>query len=191
MKEYLFFAFKVSFVATILFGIIEWRAPGFVSYVFPFPVLIFITSFFYYFSTNDFRLPTMSCIFCKIVSGEIPALKIYENEKVLAFLDINPVSKGHTLLIPKTHAQDLAAGSVDDATELMRVVHDLAPKITKALGASGYNLGMNHGIDAGQEVLHTHIHIMPRYNGDARSFVKTHPAKEELEAVAQEIRASL
>lgn len=133
----------------------------------------------------------MDCLFCKIVSGEIPALKIYENDKVLAFLDIFPVSKGHTLVIPKSHAQDLAAGSVADAVELMTVIHDLAPKITKALGASGYNLGMNHGTDAGQDILHTHIHIMPRYNGDARSFVKTHPAKEELEAVAQEIRSKM
>jgi histidine triad (HIT) family protein len=132
-----------------------------------------------------------NCIFCKIVSGEIPALKLFENDHVLAFVDINPMSKGHSLVIPKNHANDLAAGSVEDSIELMKVVHDLAPRIVKSLGASGYNLGMNHGVDAGQEVLHTHIHIIPRYNGGSLSFVKMHPAKEELQAVADEIRAKL
>lgn len=131
------------------------------------------------------------CLFCKIVAGEIPCHKVYENDRVLAFLDIFPVSKGHTLVIPKTHAQDLAAGTVDDALELMKVIHDLAPKITKALGASGYNLGMNHGLVAGQDVLHTHIHIMPRYDGEPRNFVKTHPTQEELEKVAAQIKKKM
>ncbi|MFA5946143.1 MAG: HIT family protein [Patescibacteria group bacterium] len=190
MQKYYQFAFLVSFISTIIFGLIEWRAPGFVSYVFPFPLLILLTGFLAFWS----RLappPIMSCLFCQIVSGEIPCHKIYENEKVLAFLDIFPVSKGHTLLIPKAHAQDLAASSMEDAVELMRVIHDLAPKITKAIGASGYNLGMNHGLDAGQDVLHTHLHIMPRYNGDERKFVKTHPSQEELAKVAEEIRGKL
>ncbi|MFA5946955.1 MAG: HIT family protein [Patescibacteria group bacterium] len=191
MKATYDFAFKVSAIATAVFLFIEWRAPGFVSYAFPFPWLIFATALFYFLSTNNFKPKTMSCIFCEIVAGNIPALKIYENDKVIAFLDINPVAKGHTLVIPKNHANDLAAGSVEDSLELMKVIHDLAPKIVKAVGASGYNLGMNHGFDAGQEVLHTHIHIMPRYNGDVRSFVKTHPVKEELQAVADEIRAKL
>lgn len=132
-----------------------------------------------------------NCLFCKIVRGEIPALKIYENDHVLAFLDIGPVSKGHTLVIPRTHSQDLAAATTEDAVELMKVIHDLAPKIVKSLGASGYNLGMNHGLVAGQEVMHTHIHIMPRYEGEPRSFAKTQPAKEELQKVAEQIRAGL
>jgi histidine triad (HIT) family protein len=140
-----------------------------------------------------FYLPNMStnCIFCKIVAGEIPSYKVYENDHVLAFLDIFPVSKGHTLVIPKAHAQDLAAGSVNDAIELMRTIHELAPRLVKALGANSYNLGMNHGENAGQIVLHTHIHIMPRYEGVERTFVKTKPSQEELAAVAEEIRAKL
>jgi histidine triad (HIT) family protein len=191
MKAYLNFAFKVSFIATLVFAFIEWRIPGFVSYVFPFYWFFFVTAVLGILSTFDFKPSTMSCLFCQIVSGEVPALKIYENDKALAFLDVYPVSKGHTLVIPKTHARDLAAGSTEDAMELMKVIHDLAPKIVKALGASGYNLGMNHGPDAGQEIFHTHIHIMPRFNGDARKFEKTHPSKEELTATAEEIRAKM
>lgn len=131
------------------------------------------------------------CLFCKIVAGDIPAQKVYENDRVLAFLDIGPVSEGHTLVIPKAHAENLAAGSIEDATALMVAIHELAPKITQALGAAGYNLGMNHGEAAGQDVLHTHLHIMPRQAGQPRNFVKTHPSQEELTQVADKIRAEL
>lgn len=131
------------------------------------------------------------CLFCKIIAGDIPAQKVYENDHVLAFLDIGPVSEGHTLVIPKAHAENLAAGSIEDAMALMAAIHELAPKITRALGAAGYNLGMNHGEAAGQDVLHTHVHIMPRQAGQPRSFVKTHPSQAELAQVAAKIRAEL
>lgn len=128
------------------------------------------------------------CLFCKIVRGEIPCYKVYEDDAVLAFLDIGPVSKGHTLVIPKEHAENLEAGNEETSASLMRVIHRLAPKIMSTLGASGYNLGMNHGEIAGQEVMHTHLHIMPRYDGQVRSFTKTHPSSEELQAVAELLR---
>lgn len=131
----------------------------------------------------------MDCIFCKIVEGQIPCHKVYETDEVLAFLDIGPVSEGHTLVIPKTHAENLSAGSSEDAAHLMRVVHDIAPKILQAVGAAGYNLGMNHGSVADQDVFHTHLHIMPRKHGEPRSFTKTHPSHDELKAVAEKIRA--
>ena len=130
----------------------------------------------------------MSCLFCHIIAKEIPAEIIFENEHVLAFLDIGPVSEGHALVIPKAHANNLSEGSEGDALELMRVVYHLAPRILKAVGADGYNLGMNHGVCAGQEVLHTHLHIMPRTTGVARSFTKTSPAKEDLAITAEKIR---
>lgn len=133
----------------------------------------------------------MDCIFCKIIAGDIPCHKVYENEQALAFLDIGPVSEGHTLVIPKVHVTDLGDGSRETAMQLMGVVHDIAPKIMTAVGATGYNLGMNHGVDAGQDVLHTHLHIMPRKPGVARAFVKTHPSHEALAAVAEKIRATL
>lgn len=132
-----------------------------------------------------------NCLFCKIIEGTIPSHKIYEDEDVFAFLDIGPVTVGHTLFVPKVHATDLEQGSEHSATALMRAIHRIAPKIVKALGATGYNLGMNHGVDAGQEVFHTHLHVMPRFEGKARTFVKTHPAQDELKAIAEKITAHI
>lgn len=133
----------------------------------------------------------MSCIFCSIIAGEIPCQKVYEDDAVVAFLDIGPVSTGHTLVLPKVHAENLEAGSLADAERLMSAIYTIAPSILKAVGADGYNLGMNHGECAGQDVMHTHLHIMPRTNGVPRSFTKTHPSKEELTATAEAIRAEL
>ena len=132
-----------------------------------------------------------NCLFCKIIVGDIPSFKVYEDERVFAFLDIGPVTKGHTLFIPKNHAENLTEGSVEDAEALMRAVHAVAPKIVKALGGTGYNLGMNHGVDAGQEVFHTHVHVMPRYAGEPRTFVKTGPSQEKLAEIAKTIQNHL
>lgn len=133
----------------------------------------------------------MSCLFCSIIAGEIPCHKVYEDESVIAFLDIGPVSTGHTLVLPKTHAENLEAGSVADAEKLMSVIYTIAPPIMKAVGADGYNLGMNHGESAGQDVMHTHLHIMPRTNGAPRSFTKTHPSQADLAATAEAIREKI
>lgn len=133
----------------------------------------------------------IDCIFCKIRDGEAPSHKIYEDENVYAFLDIFPAAKGHTLIIPKNHAEDLNSGSEDDAANLMRAVHKLAPKIVKALCATGYNLGMNHGKDAGQLVFHTHLHLIPRFEGDKRNFEKKQGDPEELAKIAEEIRKEI
>jgi histidine triad (HIT) family protein len=132
-----------------------------------------------------------TCLFCRIIAREIPAGIIYENEHVLAFLDIGPVSEGHTLVIPKEHADNLSAGSAASAEAIMKAVHYLAPKIMEAVGAAGYNLGMNHGVVAGQEVMHTHVHIMPRKDGEPRSFAKTHPTPEVIAQVAEKITSLL
>lgn len=133
----------------------------------------------------------MPCLFCAIIAGEIPCYKVYEDDSVFAILDIGPVSKGHTLLFPKIHAANLQEGSLVDAQHLMTALYAITPSILKTVGADGYNLGMNHGECAGQEVLHTHLHIMPRTNGVPRSFTKTHPSKEELAVTAEAIRAEL
>lgn len=133
----------------------------------------------------------MSCLFCNIIAKEIPAEIVFENEHVLAFLDIRPVSKGHTLIVPKVHAENLTLGSEADACAVMRAVHILAPKILHAVDADGYNLGMNHGESAGQEVMHTHVHFMPRKKGTLRVFSKLHPTKEELYDVAERIRKEM
>lgn len=133
----------------------------------------------------------MQCLFCSIVSGEIPCQKIYEDEHTFAFLDIGPVSEGHTLVVPKVHAADLGSGSIETAQQLMATVYHIAPAILKAVGADGYNLGMNHGEVAGQDVMHTHLHIMPRKQGVPRAFTKTHPSQEALAATAAAIREIL
>jgi histidine triad (HIT) family protein len=133
----------------------------------------------------------MTCLFCSMIAGEIPAHGVYQNDHVFAFLDIGPVSKGHTLIIPKVHAENLGAGTADTARHLMDAVYVLAPAIMQAVKADGYSLGMNHGECAGQEVLHTHLHIMPRWNGVPRTFTKEHPSQEELKVTAETIRSFL
>jgi histidine triad (HIT) family protein len=107
-----------------------------------------------------------TCIFCKIVTGEISAHKIYEDNDTIAFLDIRPHAKGHTVVIPKRHA-----GTVFDLTDdvnlwVMRSVVKVMKKIQKVLNPDGFNTGWNHNSAAGQVVPHVHVHIMPRYNGD-------------------------
>ena len=131
------------------------------------------------------------CLFCNIVAGDIPSHKIYEDDQTYAFLDIFPVSRGHLLILPKEHATDLGEGSEEVALQMMKTVHKIAPGVMKALGATGYNLGMNHGKDAGQEVWHTHIHFIPRYKGDKRLFEKKEVDQEVLKQLAQQIRVEM
>ena len=106
------------------------------------------------------------CIFCKIISGEIPATKVYEDNDVFAFLDIQPINFGHVLVIPKEHYKDLSVTPKELVCKSMEVVHKLIPVIKKATGADAVNIGINIGENAGQEVFHTHIHIMPRFSDD-------------------------
>ncbi len=106
------------------------------------------------------------CIFCKIINGEIDSYKIYEDENALAFLDINPHAKGHTLVIPKIHAETIFEINNEQLENLFRVVKRVTEKIDSILHPEGYNIGWNHGKIGGQVVPHLHIHIMPRYSGD-------------------------
>ena len=106
------------------------------------------------------------CIFCKIASGEIPAKKIYEDQKFLAILDVNPRAIGHCLIIPKKHATTLTDLPKEDAGPIFQIVQHLAKTITERLGAKGYNIGSNNGEAAGQAVPHLHLHIIPRYDTD-------------------------
>jgi histidine triad (HIT) family protein len=106
------------------------------------------------------------CIFCKIIGGEIPSFKIYEDNKVYAFLDINPVNAGHTLVVPKEHY--IVFPQMPDAltTHLMKVVKYLSGAIFEMTGAHGINVFQNNGAAAGQEVPHVHVHIIPRFQDD-------------------------
>jgi len=102
-------------------------------------------------------------IFAKILRGEMPAHKVYEDEKTFAFLDIMPRSKGHTLVIPKKPAINMMDIEADDLCVLMRTVHKLAPLVREAMGADGFVLQQFNEAAAGQVVFHIHFHIVPRY----------------------------
>ena len=106
------------------------------------------------------------CIFCKIIKGEIPNYRVYEDNKVLAFLDINPHAKGHTVVIPKVHAETLLDLNEELIGPLFKGVKITQEKLDQVLQPEGYNLGINHGEMAGQAIPHLHIHILPRYLGD-------------------------
>ena len=106
------------------------------------------------------------CLFCKIINGEIPSTKLYEDEDVFSFLDINPVSKGHTLVTPKKHCATLLDVPDDLIPKLMKIVKKMAIVVTKAVKAGGFNLQLNNNRVAGQIIDHVHFHIVPRYEGD-------------------------
>ena len=107
------------------------------------------------------------CIFCKIIKGEMPVNKIYEDDKILAFLDIKPVNPGHTLVVPKEHFSDLTTTPAELVCAGMRVVQKIGEKIIKSGLGTGFNVGINTKKTAGQIVDHFHIHLMPRLEDDA------------------------
>jgi len=106
------------------------------------------------------------CIFCKIALKEIPNYTVYEDNHALAFLDINPRAKGHTVVIPKVHAETIFDLNEEIAKDLLPAVQKATEKIERVLQPDGYNIGWNHGEAGGQVVPHLHIHIMPRWDGD-------------------------
>lgn len=131
-----------------------------------------------------------NCIFCKIVAGEIPSSKVYEDDNILAFLDISQVTPGHTLVIPKKHVRNVLEMSSDDAAQLFSYVPKLAKAVKQATQANGLNIINNNEAAAGQSVFHTHIHLIPRFdeNDDLKlSFIEHEPDFEALTQLAQKI----
>ncbi len=110
------------------------------------------------------------CLFCRIVRGDLPSHMVYEDEYTYAFLDINPVSRGHTLVIPKNHAETLDEMTEEDAAAVFRTVRRLTETVENSLQPDGINLLQNNGKAAGQEVKHVHVHIIPRYGQDGFEF---------------------
>ncbi|PEJ60738.1 HIT family protein [Bacillus sp. AFS002410] len=104
-----------------------------------------------------------NCIFCKIVEGSIPASKVYEDDDVLAFLDLSQVTKGHTLVIPKDHTENIFEMSEDTASTYFRKVPLIANAMKEAFNVEGVNIINNSGEVSGQTVFHYHMHILPRY----------------------------
>ncbi len=136
----------------------------------------------------------MDCIFCKIVSGEIPSEKVYENDRVLAFMDINPLNDGHLLVIPKAHAATVFEISGTDLLAVMSAVHKLAAAVQKALNPDGANLLQLNGKAANQMVPHLHVHIVPRWSGDGLTISQwelTPGDTEKVKNMASRIRTAL
>ena len=112
----------------------------------------------------------LDCIFCKIVNGQIPCHKVYENETALAFLDIGPLSRGHCLIIPKAHYARLDETPIDVVAACASLLPQLGQAVVTATGAAGWNVLQNNGPVAGQEVHHVHFHIIPRNEDDGLGF---------------------
>ncbi len=129
------------------------------------------------------------CIFCKIVKGEIPCQKVYEDKDVIAFLDIAPVNKGHTLVVPKHHCVNLLDMPEKDLVACAKVLQKVALAVKEGVKAEGINLGMNNEKAAGQYVFHAHFHIIPRFSHDGlKHWPNGKYSSGEADSVAESIR---
>lgn len=134
----------------------------------------------------------MSCIFCMIAKGEINSKTIYENEYVRAFLDLSQAGRGHTLVVPKAHADTLLDLDEKNYLEVMKAVRIVAKAIDKAFAPDGINILNNCREAAGQTVMHAHVHIIPRYKNDHISInLENNEGKYDLEDIANKIKANL
>jgi len=130
----------------------------------------------------------MDCIFCRIINKEIPATAVYEDERVLAILDINPIAPGHALVMPKVHSRTMIQAEESDLVALTMAVKKLAPAVCAAAKCEGWNLRVNNGLVAGQLVDHTHWHLIPRHADDG---VPRWPRGKYAEGDAAKIAAAI
>ncbi len=132
------------------------------------------------------------CIFCKMADREIPSRIIFENDFTLAFLDISPISKGHTIVIPKNHYSNLEVIPDYELSEVYKVVKNLAIRIHKKIKIDGYNVLQNNFVAAGQVIKHFHVHVIPRNNDDEKFRIKiprVQASEEELEEIFEILKA--
>lgn len=115
---------------------------------------------------SDRQTVEMPCVFCAIVEGKVPCHKVFETTRAMAFLDVNPIRPGHTLVIPKAHAADLTEVGPEDWVAVNELVLWVTERTRKVLGAQGNNLFVASGVAAEQSVRHLHIHVIPRREGD-------------------------
>ncbi|MET3644651.1 HIT family protein [Streptococcus gallinaceus] len=130
------------------------------------------------------------CIFCKIIAGEIPSSKVYEDDQVLAFLDITQVTKGHTLVVPKQHFRNMLEMDSESSSQLFAPIPKIARHLQQTLGAAGVNILNNNEEVAGQTVFHTHVHLLPRFSqedGLDIRFTANEPDFPALAQLAQEL----
>lgn len=134
------------------------------------------------------------CVFCRIAAGELPAAKVYEDSDTLAFMDIGPVIKGHTLVIPKRHYNPITGTPVNVLAQLIAVVQKIAKAHVEGLGADGLNITQANGTVAGQIVPHIHFHVIPRFQDDKHSWNWTprkYDNENEMHEFAGRIRNAL
>jgi diadenosine tetraphosphate (Ap4A) HIT family hydrolase len=134
---------------------------------------------------------TDDCPFCAIVAGEAPASVVHEDERSLAFLDLNPATEGHALVVPREHSVGLADLPERTGGHLFRVGQRVAAALRESLDPDGVNLFLADGAAAGQEVFHVHLHVLPRYEGDGVVIDggQERASREELDAVAERVRS--
>jgi len=111
-------------------------------------------------------VPDPDCLFCKIVTGELPGTIVHEDERTVAFMDINPATRGHLLVVPREHTTDLLTVDQTDLSACARTARELAQRAKDRLGADGVNLLNSCGRAAWQTVFHFHVHVIPRYDDD-------------------------
>ncbi|KRL61896.1 HIT family protein [Lactobacillus psittaci] len=134
-----------------------------------------------------------NCLFCKIIKGEVPSYKVFENDDVYAFLDISQVNPGHTLMVPKKHIINFFDYSQEDAAKYLQYIPVIAKAIKKAdPRITGMNVGVNNGASADQIVMHSHVHLIPRFENDGFKIATRNNADdytpEKYEAIASAIR---
>ncbi|WP_323191170.1 HIT family protein [Halostella sp. PRR32] len=135
------------------------------------------------------------CIFCQIVSGDIPSRTVYEDDDIVAFLDANPLAPGHTLVIPKDHYETLGDLPDGEAEGVFGVLHALTPVVEDAVDADASNVAFNNGEAAGQEVPHVHGHVIPRFEDDGGKPIhavagpRPDLSDDELDDIADDIAA--
>lgn len=127
-----------------------------------------------------------NCIFCKIANGEIPSRTLYEDDDFRVIMDLSPVTKGHSLILPKNHYKNIYEISDETAAKVLPLAKKMAVLMTEKLGADGFNIIQNNNEVAGQTVFHFHMHLIPRYNDDNQSFVMK--PQEMTDAQLDEVR---
>ena len=129
------------------------------------------------------------CIFCKLACGDIPTNTIYEDDSFRAILDNGPATRGHTLIIPKDHSDDLFSLPEETAAGAVKLAKKIADRMREKLLCDGVNLVQNNGIAAGQTVMHFHLHVIPRYTNDGQRILwkPTEPSTDELRQVREEL----
>lgn len=134
-----------------------------------------------------------NCVFCKIVAGELPSTKIAESPLAYAFMDVGPIARGHTLVIPRHHYETIMDMSAHETAAVFELAARVAPALKAAVGCDGLNVLQNNGRSAGEVVMHVHVHLIPRWAGDGLSWPwpsqKADPA--DLKLLAERITSNL